>query len=123
MVDISLVTSLFRSDSFLPAYINLVSRAATALQAAGVSLEVVIVANDASPLERQLIEAFAAQASSFQVIPVYVPRESVYASWNRGIQTGQGRVIGFWNADDVRDVGALVEAHLTLSAQGNRLIY
>jgi glycosyltransferase involved in cell wall biosynthesis len=123
MVDISIVTSLFRSDEFLPAYVRVVSKTAAALHKAGVSLEVVIVANDASPNERSLIEKFIAGADTFRVVPLYVLRESVYASWNRGIQASGGRVIGFWNADDIRDVGALIEAHQSLSASGNRVIY
>src|SRR5690242_9773866 len=123
MVDISIVTSLFRSDEFLPAYIKVVSKAAAQLHAAGVSLEVVIVANDASPLEQKLIEQFVTQAKTFEVVPHYVLRESVYASWNRGVQASQGRVIGFWNADDIRDVGALIEAHQSLAPDGHRVIY
>ncbi|MEL6526543.1 MAG: hypothetical protein AAFQ07_12630, partial [Chloroflexota bacterium] len=56
MPDISLITSLYRSDEHLPTYIEAVEAVARDL---ALSLEVVIVANDATEAERHLLDTFA----------------------------------------------------------------
>jgi hypothetical protein len=123
MVDISIVTSLYQSEKFLPIYINHVLKVAQSLADYGISFEVVIVANDASKREHALIDDLVTHAKTFQIIPIYVDRETVYASWNRGIEASKGEIIGFWNADDIRMAEAIVEAHKVLNTQENKLIY
>jgi GT2 family glycosyltransferase len=112
--DISLITSLFRSESHLESYSQYVLDSAARLKNAGLSLEVILVANEASELERDRIGQLAASAEASQtaaVLPLYVERETIYASWNRGVRAASGRCIGFWNMDDVREAGALIEGH------------
>ncbi len=111
-MDISLITSLFRAEEHLAAYSAALLAVGAQLRAAGLALEVVIVANDASPAERALIDRLAEQAESQGAVhPVilHVPRESLYASWNRGVTAASSGCIGIWNVDDVRTADALIE--------------
>lgn len=121
-MDVTIVTSLYRSDTFLPRYCDQLVSVGNALQQAGTALEVVLVVNDATPFERQTIAELAARASGvFQVKPLYVEREPLYASWNRGIEASTGECLGFWNVDDIRTAEALIEGNQRIHA-GCRLI-
>jgi hypothetical protein len=53
---------------------------------------------------------------------VDVDRETIYASWNRGIQLASAPVLGFWNVDDRRFLPAMVEA-VTGIHSGAKLVY
>jgi hypothetical protein len=108
MVDLSLITSVYRAVDFLPSFLADVTRVAAQVAAEGVTLELIFVVNDATDAERQQIDAFRPPHLSIQ--RQYVPRESLYASWNRGVTAANGRMIGFWNVDDVRYADALIEA-------------
>lgn len=110
MPDISLITSLYRSEAYLPQYIQHVRDVATTLHKAHITLEIVIVVNDATPAEEQLLQTLqAAVAAPVQVISV--PRETLYASWNRGINAAQGDILGFWNVDDLRTADGLLDGY------------
>lgn len=124
-MDISLITSLYRAEAHLAAYSRrLLAVAAEVKQSAGLALEVIVVANDVTPRERAQIEQLTAQAEAagtLHVVPLYVPRETIYATWNRGIEAASGRCVGFWNADDVRSAAALAEG-TRLIAKGCALV-
>ncbi|MEO1647043.1 MAG: glycosyltransferase family 2 protein [Chloroflexota bacterium] len=111
MPDISLITSLYRSDEHLPTYIEAVEAVARDL---ALSLEVVIVANDATEAERHLLDTFAL-SDILQVTLIYCPRETLYASWNRGIALANSDIMGFWNVDDFRTVEGLQTGYKHLS--------
>jgi len=119
-MNISLIASFYRVQTHLPSWIARAEALADAVARAGVTLEIVIVANDAQDDERTLIDAFAAYVSNINVL--YVPRESLYASWNRGVKAAQGALIGFWNADDSRSVEAVLDAWRLCQA-GAKLVY
>ncbi len=110
-MDLSLITSLFRSEAHLPVYGERVAEVVAALRAAGLTVELVLVANGASAEERRAIESLAASVrqAGASVTMQYVARETVYASWNRGIHASTGGCLGFWNVDDLRYAPALVE--------------
>lgn len=120
-MDISLITSLYRSDRHLPAYTRRVQAVHHALQAAGITWELLLVLNDATPRERETAQALA--ASGVNVVTLETPRETLYASWNRGVLAARGALIGFWNADDVRYSSALLEAHQRRAAGEGELFY
>jgi hypothetical protein len=107
---ISIITSLYRTQAHLPAYSARVIDVAAQVQAAGLALEVVLVANDPTPGEqdhlRRLVEALDGSA-----IRLDVPRESLYASWNRGIAASSGLCVAIWNVDDERYADALIEGY------------
>jgi len=124
-LDLSLITSLYRAEAHLPGYCQHVLETAAEAAAAGLALEIVIVANDATGAERSAIEALAAAAQAagtVQITPLVVARETLYASWNRGVRAASGSGLGFWNVDDVRFPGALIEGAQRL-AEGCALIY
>lgn len=110
-MDISLITSLYRSDQFIQAYSAHLRRVAAEIRSAGLSLEVIIVTNDATPVERQAIAQLAESPDLFTLQTAFVPRETLYASWNRGVEMATGAAIGFWNVDDVRTAEGLIEGH------------
>jgi hypothetical protein len=124
-VDISLITSLFRAEVHLDGYARQVREVAAQVQGAGRSLEVILVANEPAERERDLIRELAAAleaAGTARAMLLEVPRESLYASWNRGVRVAAGRCVGFWNVDDMRTAGALLEG-FRLIEDGCALVY
>jgi glycosyltransferase involved in cell wall biosynthesis len=112
---VSLITSLYRTETHLPTYIQHAREVASQAEARGVSVEYVVVANDATARERELLESFDAKV-------IHVPRESLYASWNRGVRAASGEAVGFWNVDDIRTLEGIVEGHRKIT-EGCKLVY
>ena len=84
---ISIITSLYRAEALLSAYNRRVIDVAAQVHAAGLTLEFVLVANDPSAGEHMRLAQLAAaleSAGTAGVIRLDVPRENLYASWNRG---------------------------------------
>ncbi len=103
---ISLITSLYRSEVYLPKYAMRVRQVYQDLKDRGIALEVVIIANDPSDKEKEVLVEL--QQFSWVKLCV-VPRETLYASWNRGVREATFDILGFWNVDDERYSEALVE--------------
>jgi hypothetical protein len=108
MADLAILTSLYRSDRFLPGHLRRLRVTARRLREAGLAVEVVAVANDASPRERHLLARLVATAA-FPVTVRHVPRETLYASWNRAIAATTAPVLAPWNVDDIRTPESLKE--------------
>jgi hypothetical protein len=106
---ISLITSLYRSESHLPAYVGRVQQMADALAAADIALQLVLVANEPTPAEHAHLTTLQGVQNA-AVLLLQVPRESVYASWNRGFRAAAHDVLGPWNVDDERDPQATITA-------------
>ncbi|MDX1994896.1 MAG: hypothetical protein SF029_21105 [bacterium] len=107
-MELSLFTSLYRAEAFLPAYVAHVLRVGGEVQQSGIALELILVANDASAAERGQLEAFTEKAP-FPVTVLHTPRETLYASWNRALTVAVGLTCAPWNVDDVRTSAALIE--------------
>ena len=121
--DLSLITSLFRSERYLPRYTDHVLRVAH--ECRDLTLQLILVANDASPREREWIARLQNEArtiSNLQIVPLFVARETLYASWNRGVRASAAECIGFWNVDEIRNADALSEAREAMRA-GAELVY
>lgn len=121
-MDVSLITSSYRSENFLPEYLSHADRVAREVAAAGLALEIIFVANDATPTEHDLIEGFITRADIYTARVMYVERETLYASWDRGVEAATGKVIGFWNVDDIRTAEGIVEGY-ALAQAGAEVIY
>ncbi len=121
-MDVSLITSLYRAAAFLEAYTTHVSRVIPVVQDAGITVELIIIVNDATDEERTCIEHLTAALGEAVVRPLYVPRETLYASWNRGVEAARGRAIGFWNVDDVRTPEGIITCWHAITG-GCRLAY
>lgn len=116
---ISIISSLYKSDRYLGRFQQALARFAQVSQNAGVDFELIVIANDPTARERQFEKEFKNESwFSF----VAVGRESVFASFNRGFGLARGKILGFWNADDVRYASALVEAQ-GLFGKGAELVY
>jgi glycosyltransferase involved in cell wall biosynthesis len=109
---ISLITSLYRSEEYLPNYIKHVQTVTSQLV---LPLEIVIVANEATDNERHLLETLQ-PGELFSVKIIHTERESLYASWNRGFEAAQYSILGSWNVDDIRTVEALIAAYNILTS-------
>ncbi len=120
MNTISIVTSTYRAEAFLPKYIRHALEVGLQLEAQGIMVEYVIIANDATPQERQSLHEFQEEYPRVRLIEVV--REGIYASWNRGVRAAQSDFIGFWNVDDVRFSEPLL-AGLEALKSGCELVY
>jgi hypothetical protein len=120
LVDVSLITSLYRSDAHIEQYAERVQALTDMAGVQGVQVEVVIVANEPTPFERENITRLSAKMDTVRLIEV--PRETLYASWNRGVRAAQGMVIGFWNVDDARTVEGITAGNARIQA-GCRLVH
>ena len=109
-MEISVITSLYRSASYLDVFVSHLVPVVNQVLAAGKSLEVIILANDATPEEQVILNQLPDNLSDTIQVH-YIPRETLYASWNRGVQLAQGEAIGFWNVDDIRTAEGLLEGH------------
>ncbi|MGJ3239474.1 MAG: hypothetical protein ACFE0Q_12260 [Anaerolineae bacterium] len=124
MTDVTLITSLYQSAGFLPQYIAQAQALAREVAQAGVGLEFVIIPNNASDEERALLTGLekvlvAEGIASVQIH--YVTRETLYASWNRGMGYARGASFGIWNVDDQRTPQGVIAGHRAL-ANGADLI-
>src|SRR3990170_4316019 len=97
-IDISLITSTYRSEAFIGAYTRQALALAQGVHAAGLGLELVVVANDASETERRALDTLAGAVEPWAAARLlYIPRETLYASWNQGLQVATGQAFGAWN--------------------------
>ncbi len=114
---ISLITSLYRPGKHLKSYLKSIS---TFAKNKNISLEIIIVGNDLQTSEMAILQDLEKKQPWLKVINV--PRETLYASWNRGVEIAKGEIVGFWNVDDVRTFPALSEAE-QIFGQGAELVY
>lgn len=118
MPDVSIITSLYKSEKFLADYIGSAKKLAREVKNTGLELELVIIPNEASDEERRLFTELerALLAESIATIQIHhVGRESLYASWNRGLSFATSDIFAFWNVDDLRTAEGLIEGHRLLS--------
>lgn len=123
--DISLVTSLYRGERWLPSYAGAVETVCRDLRDEGLKLQMIVVVNDGRATHRYWLSHLSRLLSKEHIGTLdvlYVGREPLYASWNRGLAVAKAPCLGFWNIDDVRSSAALVEGR-ELMALGAELVY
>jgi len=124
--DISLITSLYASEPHLNTFADAISSVFWDLVGRGVRPQLVVIANAPSPRERAAVARIrdaATQDGAGEVVVKEVGRESVYASWNRGVASASADYLGFWNVDDLRNSDALCEGLGLLRGNGAALVY
>lgn len=110
---------MYQSDRYLDKFSKDLKNFSQDLKRKNFPFEIIIIANEPTIREKRLEKEFSGQAwFSF----VSVPRESVFASFNRGMNLAKGEILGYWNADDVRYPKAVVEGK-RLMEQGAELVY
>lgn len=116
---ISIVTSLYRTDRYLSKFSKRLEKVAKYLTHHNVDFELIIIANDPTEAEKAFGERFK-QEKWFNFVGI--PRETIFATWNRGVEMAKGEVVGFWNVDDRRHPEAIEEAAKWFK-QGADLVY
>ena len=91
---VTILLSTYRSVRYLERYFQSICE-----QTYLAKIELSIVMNDCSLEEREVVEKFK---SSIKMIVTEVPRESLYASWNKAIAQSSGDLLVCWNCDDLR---------------------
>lgn len=115
---LTIITSIYKSEKYIKKYIEHLISVGNFLQDK-IDFEVIIVANDLSEKEEKAL-ATCRDKKWFKLLSV--PRESLYASWNRGVETAKGDIVGFWNTDDIRYPEALLGG-VKLIEEGADLVY
>lgn len=118
-MSIAVISSLYHSERHLPTFADAVFEFAKTISRNGIDVHYVPIVNDASGGERGQIEKLAGDINSNRfgkMSPIYVERESLYASWNRGIALAGTSFFSFWNADDIRSVEGFIEGYRALQA-------
>lgn len=109
MYKISVITSLFHCAQYLDYYFDGVD-AVTNFD----KCEFVLIHNDPQPDEEEIISRRIAGRKNF--VHVRVPRETLYASWNRGVAESHAEYLANWNVDDRRTPDSLELMAATLDA-------
>jgi hypothetical protein len=106
MPHISITSSLYRTEKFLPNWRKNIIAFATKAQDHGLAFEINAIANDPTPEELLILNELAKE-TWFNLHTV--PRESFYASWHRGVQVANAPVCTSWNVDDNRNPEAILD--------------
>lgn len=114
---ISIVTSLYKSELHLPYFLRNAKKVHSDFKNRNVVFEHILIANDYSEEEKNFIEN---SGLNFKIISV--PRETLYASWNRGTRESTYKHITFWSVDDIRFTKAFVKGEEKL-AEGFHATY
>jgi glycosyltransferase involved in cell wall biosynthesis len=91
---VSAIVSTYNSERFLAGCLEDMEA-----QTIADRLEIVVVDSGSQQNERHIVETFQAQYRNITYIRTEI-RESVYASWNRGIKAAHGKYITNANTDD-----------------------
>src|SRR4051812_24882628 len=105
---ISAITSCYRGEKYLPAFLDSV-----ATQTAAHDTEVLLVHNDPTEAELALVGDFAS-AHPGLVEHVVVDREPLAVSTNRALDQAAGDYVCVWNIDDLRTPTSLEACARTL---------
>jgi glycosyltransferase involved in cell wall biosynthesis len=117
-MDVSIITSLYKSENFLPAYFRRIETFAKKVSRTNIDLEFILIANDINSEEEKIIVRW--HIPNLKILKVN--RETLYASWNRGILEASSDILVFWNVDDIRFPGALYKG-IDEIGKGAQLVY
>lgn len=119
-MNITIVTAMYRTEAFFPAYMQHALDVAARVNKAGLSLEFICVVKDASSAEREMLTQFSTAYSHVRVIDI--DNGGMYRNWNVGTQAAVGEMIAFWNVDDIRTAEALIKGYEQIKS-GCQLVY
>lgn len=92
------------------------------MQKLGLITQFIIISNDPTWREIKKIESLKTKCPPYCDIRIeFVARETLYASWNRGVRMSDAPIICFWNVDDLRNAKALAEG-VDLIKSGNDFV-
>jgi len=94
---ISIITSVYKGEDYFTSYFKSLIE-----QTIFNGSELILISNEPSIKEKELIEKFKYENPE-KVKTIFInPKETLSASWNRGIQIAKGDFMAFWNVDDIR---------------------
>ena len=104
---ISIVTSLYNSNKYLDKYIEHIEEFSIYLTQNKIQHEFLIISNSPNEEEKAKLDAIKNNENIISKI-ITCERESLYATWNRGIRESAYPNITFWNVDDLRFPNAII---------------
>lgn len=119
MPQISITSSLYRTEKFLPTWQKNITTFASRAHELGLQFEINAIANDPTEAELAILNTLAKE-SWFNLH--IVPREPLYASWHRGVMVANAPVCTSWNVDDDRNPEAMLDG-LRLIETGAGIVY
>ncbi len=96
MPKVTILTSLYNCSQYLEGYFKCISGIENSSE-----IEILLLHNAPTKEETQIIQSYL-QDYNFLHHHIIKERESLYATWNRGIALAQGEYIAIWNVDDLR---------------------
>jgi hypothetical protein len=102
-VKISVLTSLYNCEIFIRGYLE----ALTKINGKEI-IEVLLLHNEPKDKEVEIINRFLPDMNFVRHI-VIPERETLYRTWNRGIELSHGEYITVWNVDDVRFPSSILQ--------------
>lgn len=103
MVKVTVLTSLYKCEQYLEGYFSWVEK----LQVTS-NIEILLLHNDPSNSELEIIKRYTSKYAFLRHI-IIPQRETLYATWNRGIRLSEGEYIAVWNVDDIRLPNSLLK--------------
>jgi len=97
MIKISVLTSLYNCKAYLSRFFENVLNIENLYET-----EFVFIHNAPSQTEKEIICSFLKAHTHINPQYIEVPREGLYASWNRAIKMAKGEFVAVWNVDDIR---------------------
>ncbi|MFH1968369.1 MAG: glycosyltransferase family 2 protein [bacterium] len=116
---ISIIISLYNSERYVNKLRGKLLRIAKLFEKKNLKFEVIVIFNDPKEKELKCIEKLKKEPWFKHLV---VDRETVFASWNRGMAIAEGKTIAFWNADDTRFADAIIDG-FNLIKNGADLVY
>jgi len=113
MKAVSIISSLYKTERFIQNWEKDIRQFASK---SDFRFEIIAIANDPSEFEINILHRLE-EESWFRL--VITQRESLYASWNRGVQEANYDAITFWNVDDVRYVNAIQKGLASLGSEAD----
>ena len=115
-IHISVITSLYRCASFLQQFLLHYARIENIHEC-----ELILIHNDPTDEELDIIEKFA--QPRMHIVHIPVKREGLYASWNRAVKVAAGEYLAIWNVDDIRTTGSLIAQKAALEESNAAICY
>ncbi len=115
---ISIIVSMYRTNQHLDRFLRDANKLSNELKQAGIIHEIILVVNDSTEKENHLL---ANLSTPFKVL--FVEREPIYASWNRGIKEATGEFVTPWGVDDTRFAKAIIDGVHTLQTNKADITY
>jgi glycosyltransferase involved in cell wall biosynthesis len=113
---VTVLSSLYNCEAFLPSFL----KALTAIEGKD-ALEVLLLHNAPSVKELDVIQPFLSNNDFIKHI-IIPERESLYRTWNRGINLSKGEYITVWNVDDIRFPDSIIKQAEALDNSPNAAI-